>query len=117
MEIAESILEELGANDIPRLIIYNKNDVSHNPDIEPRFNEIVTSLADKDNIQEVFNFILDNITSTWVKKIITFPLDFDFREFSKDNYVVSKIVKKDGIECLVYFNPLVIYKYNSYFSN
>ena len=117
MEIAESILQELEADSIPRIVIYNKSDVRNNHQIEPKFNEIVTSLTNKDNIQEVFNFMLDNITSNWIKKIVTFPLDFDFREFSKDNYVVSKIIKKDGIECLVYFNPQIIYKYESYFSN
>lgn len=117
MEIAESILKELDADSIPRIVIYNKSDVHNNHQIDTKPNEIITSLTNKDNIPEVFSFILDNITSTWIKKKITFPLDFDFREFSKDNYVVSKRVKKDGIECLVYFNPIVIYKYESYFSN
>ena len=117
MEIAESILEELEANTIPRIVIYNKSDNSAHHQIEPKFNEIVTSLNNKDNIQEVFTFIMDNITSTWVRKIVTFPHGFDFRVFAKDNYIVSKIIKKDGIECLVYFNPKLLYKYESYFSN
>ena len=117
MEIAESILKELEADSIPRIVIYNKSDIHTYNQADHKFNELVTSLNNKDNIPEVFNFIMDNITSNWVKKSITFPLDFDFREFSKDNYVVSKIIKKDGIECLVYFNPLVIYKYESYFAN
>jgi len=117
MAIAESILEELNANTIPRIVIYNKADQPSYNHIEPLFNEMVTSLTNKENIPEVFSFILDNITSNWIKKSIVFPHGFDFREFSKDNYVVSKIVKKEGIECLVYFNPKVLYKYESYFAN
>ena len=115
MAISESILTELNANNIPRIIIYNKSDLAKGNAIEPKPNELVTSLTNKDNIEEVFSFILDNITSTWIKKTITLPLDFDFREISKDNYVVSKRIKKDGIECLIYFNPKIIYKYNNYF--
>ena len=117
MQVTESVLEELNAQDIPRIIIYNKMDISKNEEIKTNKNEIVTSLANKDEINNIFYFIMDNITSNWIRKTIVFPHEFDFREFSKDNYVLTKIVKKEGLQCLVYFNPLTIYKYQNYFSN
>ena len=117
MAITESVLNDLGAKDIPRIYIYNKIDKLVLDDVELSGNEIFTSLNNPDEIPSVFSFILDNITSTWVRKTIVFPHEFDFREFSKDNYVVSKIQKKEGIQCLVYFNPKTIHKYQSYFAN
>lgn len=117
MKITSQVLEELGAGDIPKMIIYNKSDLVTYKEAELDSNEMITSLHNKEEFASVFSFIIDNITSTWDRKSIVFPLDFDFREFARDNYIVSKIIKKDGIHCVVYFNPKTKYRYINYFSN
>ena len=116
METTDEVLKELGCEDIPKLILYNKIDKQKYVIPSLNDNELYVSL-EKGDIKEVFEFILDNVTKDWPFKEIEVPFDFDERLFMKENYIVKKETKKDGYKLTVRFNPLYKYKYLNYFSN
>ncbi len=113
----EEVLDELGCHDIPKIVIYNKMDLVKYPSNLLLDNEIHTSLHNLDNIKDVFNFILMNITKEWDEKEIFVPYEYDLRIFSKENFILNKKEEKDGYTLTVRFNPRFINKYNNYFSN
>ena len=115
IEVTNDVLKQLGANDIPTIMLLNKSDkIPFSPKILKE-NELYTSLLDEKDIINVFHFILENITRDWEEKEILLPYDFDFRIMAKQNYILKKINKKDGYLCTIRFNPLYKNNYVSYF--
>ena len=106
------VLEQIGASDIPQIDIYNKSDrLEFTPFINTLF---VTSFKNEDDIPGVVHYIWDNMSANWEKRTIFVPYDYDFTQIQRDNYVVEKTNKKDGIMATVRFNPVFRYKYKEY---
>ena len=113
IEVTNSILEEIGVNDIPVVYLYNKYDLaknSHNKLLNE--NEMYTSLINQDDVEDIYRFVCEYISKDWLEVKINIPYDIDFNQFSADNYVISSLKNKNGFDCTVRINPRTKYKYD-----
>ena len=116
-ETTEAVLSALGANEIPRIVIYNKIDKSKYQNELVTENEIYTSLKNKNSIESVHKFIIKNITKNWEKHELLVPYDVDIFSFCKYNYIIEIENKNDAYHITAQINPLFIDKYKPYFLN
>lgn len=113
-ETTDNVLNEIGCNEIPQVILLNKYDkCDSNRSYIPKKNEIYTSLVGDDtNIKEIVELISLAIASKWDKKSILLPFSQNYNAFMMDNYVIKSVLKDDGHHCEVYINPLTKYRYH-----
>ncbi len=108
----KQIINDLGADEVPMINIYNKYDLLGGPaNFLPKEDELMVSLLDNDDVLDALKFIVSNVTKNWEKHKISLPYSVDFATFSKENYVISKKEKEDCYECEVFLNPAFKYKY------
>lgn len=112
IETTNGVLKDLGADGIPMVYLLNKYDLlTKKPVSLPKEDELFTSLADNEDINDILTFISSSLAKNWEKKKIIYPYDKDFNTFLRDNYVASFKETDDGYECVVYYNPKFKYKY------
>lgn len=112
IEATNSVLKEIGVEDVPMIYIYNKYDLlTVNPSFIPKENELFASMKDVD-IEDVYKFIIDSLSKDWIKREVVFPYDKDYSSFLKDNYVIKSAQKENGYQCTVKLNPKTLYKYS-----
>lgn len=112
IETTNKVLKDLGVENIPMVFLLNKYDQLYkNPDTLPKKNELYTSLATDEDIDDILKFISSSLSNGWEFRKVIFPYDKNFNEFLTDNYVSIYKEKEDGYECSVFFNPRTIYKY------
>lgn len=116
IETTNNILKDIGVNNIPSIYLYNKYDLLYeNPSTLLNKNEMYCSLKNDEDVIEILDFISSSIASTWEKKEVLFPYEYDFYTFVSDNYVKRYSQKENGYQCTVYINPKTKYKYNYLF--
>lgn len=113
IETTESILKEIGVDNIPTVYLYNKFDLIEKP-IRKLLddNAMYCSLANSEDIEEIYHFICSHLSRDWKECQIEFPYEGDYAQFSSDNYVISSIKNKNGYNCTVRINPKTKFKYD-----
>lgn len=108
----EAIIKDLGADQIPMINIYNKFDlIAGTLPFLPKENEIIVSFLNESDVLETLKFMLASITKNWQRVQLVLAYDVDFTAFSKENYVISYLIKENGIYYDAYLNPAFAYKY------
>ena len=116
IETTNKVLKDLGVDSIPMVYLLNKFDLLYkNPSFLPKENELFTSLANDEDLDDILKFICSSIAKNWECRKVVFPYEKDFASFLRENYVSSYKEKEDGYECTVFFNPLTLYKYRYLF--
>ncbi len=80
----------------------------------PRSNELLVSLIEEEDIDEVVNFILGSLYEGWEKKTFLLPYEVPLETCYKQNYVTEVVIKETGHEVTCYLNPKYIDKYKNY---
>jgi GTP-binding protein HflX len=112
IETTKGIIQDLEADNIPMINIYNKYDLLGGfANFIPKENELLVSLLDEEDVLDALKFIVSHFSKNWIRKEMLLPYSIDFVTFSKENYVIKKIEKEDGYLCDVFLNPAYLYKY------
>lgn len=113
IETTNSILKEIGVENIPTIYLYSKFDLIEKP-IRKLLDEnsMYCSLVNNDDIEEIYHFICSHLSKDWEECKVEFPYEGDYAQFSSDNYVISSLKNKNGYNCTVRINPRTKFKYN-----
>ena len=97
---------------IPIIYLYNKYDLLKTPlNKLLEENAMYSTLTNQDDIEDIYHFVCSWISKGWKEYKITFPYSEDYASFAFDNYIVSSMKNKNGIDCTVRINPRTEYKY------
>lgn len=112
INVTSSVLGEIGVDNIPTVYLYNKYDILEKPlDRLLDDNMMYTSLKVDLDMDEIYNFICQNLSKDWKEVSLELPFDFDYGKFAADNYVLTKMKNKNGYQVTVKINPRTEYKY------
>ena len=113
IEVTNSILQEIGVDDIPTIYLLNKYDLAKSSSGKLLDdNAMYTSLINQDDIEQIYHFVCSHISQDWLEVEIVIPYEVDFNQFASDNYVISSLKNKNGYNCTVRINPRTKYKYD-----
>lgn len=73
IKVVEKLLDEINANNIPRISVYNKADLNEDWTVESEDESIFISAFDESNLQNLINLIEDKIIADWDKCTFYIP--------------------------------------------
>lgn len=116
METTETILKDLGADSIQKIVFLNKYDLCKNGvSYLAKKNEIFTSLTDEDsNCHEIIEFIMKWLTKTWKQNKFFIPYEENINEFKKCAYVIKEEIKENGILYTAKISPIYFDYYSKF---
>ncbi|MGD9677219.1 MAG: GTPase HflX [Vulcanibacillus sp.] len=101
MEVVDKLLIEIKADSIPRIVVYNKKDLTNDIIIDDINNYIIISSYDNDDLQNLLDMISIKTTESWTRYSFTIPASrADLISYlRKSGTIIGEIVWDEGIQC------------------
>lgn len=103
-QVTEETLKAIGVSGIPTLYLYNKVDLVKKLPFIPRENELLTSLKNSEDIEDITKLIFSVLAKKWTHVKKTLPYSVNIFEIKKQGYITSLFECEDGYEIEGYFS-------------
>ncbi len=115
-QVTEDVLEDLGANEVNTIMVYNKIDKTARNTAEFKDNEIGISAKNDLNINELLNTIVYNLFSDYVvcEMVIPFEKGHDYNEIRENVKVISEEFLDTGYKIKSEMSSILYNKYSKY---
>ncbi len=95
--------------------LLNKGDLEEsNLKKVPRENELIVSLENDDDIDDILDFIFTTLASEWIPAHLFLPYEISKESLYKNAYVTELNEKENGYEVTAYINPIYLHLYKDY---
>ncbi len=116
IELTEDFLNKRKVNPNQRVIhLLSKSDLEEsNLKKIPRSNELLISLQNDDDMDDIIAFIFEELVNGWPFLTLFLPYEINKEKLYKQAYVTSLNEKEDGYEVTAYINPKYLSLYEDY---